>query len=126
MDGKTRAGLTVFIWLALLTAVTTIITVAQDLDNGVVFMLVGASFTLLLFSTAFLWNWGRLPFTGAVDTSTDTSTMAKDKEKRPDRVNAVLNALTDDELDALRQRLSHREDTVSLAKLLDDEGELRR
>lgn len=122
MDGKTRAGMTVFIWVALLTALTMIVTIADDLDNGVVFMLVGASFTLLLFSTAFLWNWGRLPFTGAVD----TSTMAKDKGKRPDRINAVLNTLTDDELDALRQRLSQRDEIVSLANLLDEEGELRR
>lgn len=122
MDGKTRAAMTVFIWLTLLTALTTIITVAENLDNGVTFMLVGASMFLLLFSTAFLWNWGRLPFT----TSAGAETVEYSKGKRPDRVNAVLSSLTDDELDALRRRLGEREETVSLERLLDEEGELRR
>lgn len=122
MDGKTRVGMTVFIWLTLLTAITLIITLTRSIDNGVIYALIGTTAMVLIFSTGFLWNWGRLPLTSSTGAYPNA-----EKNKRPDRVNAILNALTDDELEALRYRLSepHHEE-VPLERLLDQDGELRR
>lgn len=70
----------------------------------------------------FVWNWGNLPST----TRPAETGVEREKAKRRERLDSLLDSLNDDELDALRQRLSTDDDQVELKALLKDDGELTR
>ena len=126
MDPKTRLSATRTVWIAFFFSLlaingNVIFADATWSDFNIVTTLVVSIVALL--STGMIWNWGNLPH---VQPSRETRSY--EKAKRQDRVGMIFDLLEDDELDALRRRLSDERDgeMVDLGALLNNDSERSR
>lgn len=123
MNPGVRLAATRYIWTAFffgLAVVNSSIFMGQPLGIINLFtsiMVIAAA----IVSTGFVWNWGSLPLTA--DAGGEQAQY--EKAKRRDRVAALMDMLSDDELEALRARLADDEgEGRSLGALLSDDGEI--
>ncbi len=115
ISGDERIKLTRFIWTAIIVGIVigsaVLVPFMEEEVLGLVFMMVTGG----VLTTAFIWNWGRLPV---------TAQEASEKAKR-ERLDAVLRDLSDTQLQRLRERLSAGDITdEQLGYMLGDDGEL--
>jgi hypothetical protein len=79
----------------------------------IIHMVLGIVMTVFAFtSVGVIWSWGMLPRTEG----------ELSKGKNDTKLEKMLNRLSDEELDALREKLGHREE----AYYLDNDGEIAR
>jgi adenine-specific DNA methylase len=79
----------------------------------IIHMVLGIVMTVFAFTAVgMVWNWGTLP-----RVESDSS-----KGKNDTKLEKMLNRLSDEELDALREKLSHRNESY----YLDNDGEIAR
>lgn len=123
MDSHTRLQATKYIWITMGIALFSLFLsagIANGLEAGHVILGIALCIAAFL-STGTVWNWGDLP-----QESSSFNMDAQEKAKR-ERLDSVLRNLSNDDLIALKQRLSEGDiddEMLYQHMTLSDDGEI--
>jgi len=112
MSPEQRVSLVRYIWTSLMITIAAIAVFAGNTLGGliipIIIFLVGAAIPI----SGFVLNFGNLKQANEVQVA--------EKSKRDQKLNKLLNKLSDDDLEALRQHLAYEEEPYGLS----EDGEL--
>jgi hypothetical protein len=115
MDAETRLKATRFVFGGYIFLMAILFLSTTDIGMQVGHVIIGIFMTLFTFVTnGIFWNWGNL-------SSIERAPSSK-KTKNTEKLSAMLDRLSDEELDMLREKLNRGHD----AYYLDDDGEIVR